>query len=539
MTMVATINNHQDSGKHDALYARYSSHSQDDSTSIAVQIESCERMAGRKLAHFIDQAKTGRTTGGRTELLRLIQEAEAGRIGKLYVYKFDRLGRAAETHVLVEDLERCGVEVVSVTEGTNALARGVQLVVAADYSRVLAERTRAGLIQRHKEGCWTGGPAPYGYQVIAAPDGKKRLAILPEEAEVVRFLFSTYLSESIGMKELARRLRQKTIPTRLGRPWQFTTLRGILTNRMVVGEVRYLRRCFRLNRDTGRRLPHFNEESSQLTQRDESLRIIDDETFGRVQERFAANGKRRPRGARELRPFTRHLFCAECGNVCHCRTSKNTKGEYHYYGCGKRQMQGPEACPNSVFVREDKLMDRVTRAMTAMFEDMDAVLVEAAAMAKETLDLNRNESDRLKAQMAEQDKLLVGLSRILIDPDIEPLAKKSIARQMAEAESKREQLREALEAVAVRGIANSDDLLADVRSAFLEARQNFAGLLTPPQLNRFIEEVAGPMLVMADGTVVQKNDDWAINDDARNESGDSLRAPSIAGGGFEPPTSGL
>ena len=237
--MVATINNHQDSGKHDALYARYSSHSQDDSTSIAVQIESCERMAGRKLVHFIDQAKTGRTTGGRTELLRLIQEAEAGRIGKLYVYKFDRLGRAAETHVLVEDLERCGVEVVSVTEGTNALARGVQLVVAADYSRVLAERTRAGLIQRHKEGCWTGGPAPYGYQIVAAPDGKKKLAIQPEEAEVVRFLFTNYLSESIGMKELARRLRQKNIPTRLGRPWQFTTLRGILTNRMTVGEVRY------------------------------------------------------------------------------------------------------------------------------------------------------------------------------------------------------------------------------------------------------------------------------------------------------------
>jgi site-specific DNA recombinase len=403
----------------------------------------------------------------------------------------------------------------------------------------LAERTRAGLIQRHKEGCWTGGPAPYGYQVIAAPDGKKKLAIQPEEAEVVRFLFTNYLSESIGMKELARRLRQKNIPTRLGRPWQFTTLRGILTNRMVVGEVRYLRRCFRLNRDTGRRLPHFNEESSQLTQRDESLRIIDDETFGRVQERFAANGKRRPRGPRELRPFTRHLFCAECGNVCHCRTSKNTKGEYHYYGCGKRQMQGREACPNSVFVREDKLMDRVTRAMTAMFEDMDAVLAEAAAMARETLDLNRNESERLKAQMAEQDKLLVGLSRILIDPDIEPLAKKSIARQMAEAESKREQLREALEAVAVRGIANSDDLLADVRSAFLEARQNFAGLLTPPQLNRFIEEVAGPMLVLPDGRVVQKNDEWSINDDARKESDDSLRAPGIAGGGFEPPTSGL
>lgn len=70
-------------------------------------------MAGRGLVQFIDQAKTGRTTGGRTELLRLIQEAEAGRIHKLYVYKFDRLGRAAETHVLVEDLERCRSPVMS------------------------------------------------------------------------------------------------------------------------------------------------------------------------------------------------------------------------------------------------------------------------------------------------------------------------------------------------------------------------------------------------------------------------------------------
>lgn len=527
------------SSKYDALYARYSSHAQDDGTSIAVQVEACEKAAGKSLRQFIDQAKTGRTTGGRTELLKLIQEAEAGKIGKLYVYKFDRLGRAAETHVLVEDLEHCGVEVVSVTEGTNALARGVQLVVAADYSRVLAERTRAGLIQRHKEGCWTGGPAPYGYQVVGTADGKKKLAVHPDEVETVRFLFKTYLEEAVGMKEIARRLRQKGIPTRQGGTWQFTTLRSILTNRMLIGEIRYLRRCFRLNRETGRRLPRFNDEADHLMQKDESLRIIDEEAFERVQQRFAANGSKRPRSPRELRAFTRHLFCAECGNVCHARTSKNTKGEYHYYGCGKRQAQGPEACPNAGHVREDKLMDRVTRAMASMFEDMDSVLSEAAEIARETLELNRNESDRIKAQMAEQDKLLQGLSRLLIDPDIEPMAKKSISRQMADAEGKREELRQALEAVAVRAVADADDLLGDCRQAFLEAKANFAGLLTPPQLNRFIEEVVGPMLVLPDGSVVQKDQDGAVNSDALKESGGSLRAPSIAGAGFEPTTSRL
>src|SRR5688500_16393232 len=105
--------------KADALYARYSSHQQDDSTSIEAQVESCERAGGAALAQYVDRAKTGRTMGGRTGLLRLIRDAEAGRIGRLFVDKFDRLGRAAETHVLIEDLERCGVQVVSATEGTN------------------------------------------------------------------------------------------------------------------------------------------------------------------------------------------------------------------------------------------------------------------------------------------------------------------------------------------------------------------------------------------------------------------------------------
>ena len=49
----------------------------------------------------IDEAKTGRTTGGRTALLRLIADAEAGKLRgcNLWVYKFDRLGRSGETIV--------------------------------------------------------------------------------------------------------------------------------------------------------------------------------------------------------------------------------------------------------------------------------------------------------------------------------------------------------------------------------------------------------------------------------------------------------
>lgn len=518
------------SGKYDAMYARYSSHAQDDGTSIAIQIDSCEKAAGKPLKHFIDEAKTGRTTGGRTELLKLISEAEAGRIERLYVYKFDRLGRAAETHVLVEDLEQHGVEVISVTEGTNALARGVQLVVAADYSRVLAERTRDGLVQRHKQGCWTGGPPPYGYRVIQAADGKKRLAIHPDEAATVRFVFETYDSEAVSLKEIANRVRDRGVPTRLGGPWGFTTVRGILTNYMVVGEVRFLRRCYKLNRTTGKRLPKWRDQDRHLVSRDESLRIIDDAIFERVQKRLAENSVERPRGVAELRPFTRHLFCGECGCVYYCRKSKNAKGEYRYYSCGRRMAKRAGECGNTATVREDRLLARIQAAMTAVFDNMDGVLDEVMAMSREALELNRSESSRLKGEIAEADKMLAGLSRLLVDPEIEAGAKKAIARQLSVHDTKRDQLRQALEAVAVQSVSDMDELMTDCRQAFLEAKTNFASLMTQTQINRFVADVIGPMAVLPDGRIAQKE---AVL------TAEAMRTAGIAGAGLEPATSGL
>jgi len=84
--------------------------------------------------------------------------------------------------VLVEDLESFDVQVISVTERTNALAREVQLVVAADFSRVLGERTRSGMVQRHRQHQWTGGEPPYGYRVVQDAADRKRPAVEEIEA---------------------------------------------------------------------------------------------------------------------------------------------------------------------------------------------------------------------------------------------------------------------------------------------------------------------------------------------------------------------
>src|SRR5688500_944190 len=181
--------------RHDAIYARYSSHAQDDGTSIEVQLEQCERAAGGECKHYIDRAKSGRAMGGRAQLLAMLADAADGKLRRVFVYKFDRLGRDAETHTIVRDLEENGVEVLSATEGTNALARGIQLVVAEDYSRQLANRTRDGLVKRFEQGGFTGGVAPYGY-CVETKDGRRVLVIDPAEAETIRDVARQYLTGS-------------------------------------------------------------------------------------------------------------------------------------------------------------------------------------------------------------------------------------------------------------------------------------------------------------------------------------------------------
>src|SRR5437762_1307318 len=66
----------------DAVYARYSSHRQDDGTSIDVQLDACRRAAGGPLAEYIDRARTGRAIANREELRRLLDDAAAGRVGR-------------------------------------------------------------------------------------------------------------------------------------------------------------------------------------------------------------------------------------------------------------------------------------------------------------------------------------------------------------------------------------------------------------------------------------------------------------------------
>jgi len=288
--------------KKTAIYARYSSHAQDGGTSIDVQVEACSHgLQAGKFREYVDRARTGRSIAGRESLLQLLADTEAGQIDRVVVYKYDRLGRnLAETSAIIAQLEDCGVDVSSVSEGKDALARGMHLVISEHYSRVLADRTRDGLMQRFKQGAWTGGPPPYGYRIVER-DGLKCLAIDEAEAPAIRSMFRDYL-DGKGLKEIASDLRQRGVPTRRGGPWTFSSVRSILHNEIYGGKARFNRRQFKLNRKTGRRVPQWRDPKDVAWREDETLRIIPAKDYAEVERRMAerARPNSRPRSSASI-----------------------------------------------------------------------------------------------------------------------------------------------------------------------------------------------------------------------------------------------
>lgn len=242
-----------------AIYTRVSTDQglEQDFNSLDAQSEASQAYirsqahAGWTLTH--GKYDDGGFSGGNTDrpaLQRLLQDIQAGQIDIIVVYKVDRLTRSlADFAKLVELFDTHGVSFVSVTQQFNTttsmgrLTLNVLLSFAQFEREVTSERIRDKIAASKRKGLWVGGPLPLGYRM---QDGK--IAVVPEEAETVRHIFSRYLelgSVGVLMRDLKQRdIRTKTWPhksggTRGGVHFGRGTLFYLLRNRFYIGEVSY------------------------------------------------------------------------------------------------------------------------------------------------------------------------------------------------------------------------------------------------------------------------------------------------------------
>jgi DNA invertase Pin-like site-specific DNA recombinase len=203
---------------------------------------------------YDDPAQSGGTLE-RPGLEQLMDAVERGTIHVIVIYKIDRLTRSLGDFVRLMDLfEKFDVSFVSVTQNFDTsdsmgrLVLNILLTFAQFEREMVADRVRDKILAMKQRGRWTGGPPPYGYDVV---DG--RLIVNPIEADQVRHIFRRFL-ELGSYVALKRELQAQGMRTKIWTNRKGTQTGGgvvssgmvynMLSSRFYVGEVPHYDRAY-------------------------------------------------------------------------------------------------------------------------------------------------------------------------------------------------------------------------------------------------------------------------------------------------------
>ena len=298
---------------------RVSTKGQVDKNDIPLQKKSCRDFAEHQPGWIIRKEFQEKGISGfkisaddRDAVQELKKAAENKEFDILLVFMFDRIGRIDnETPFVVEWFINHGIEVWSVNEGQQKMESQVDKLMnyirfwqANGESQKTSIRVKARLHQLVEEGVYTGGCAPFGYQLVKSgvinKKGKELLTLetVSDEVDIVKLIFDRTVKEGIGSYKMAEYINGMNVRTHSGAKFQANTIKRILSNPIYCGY--YVR-------------------GGATSKRIEELQIIDDRVFDDAQkileQRRCSNDQKvqLARSAKSSTMLGGNIYCAHCG----------------------------------------------------------------------------------------------------------------------------------------------------------------------------------------------------------------------------------
>ncbi|MBK8482438.1 MAG: recombinase family protein [Proteobacteria bacterium] len=295
----------------------------------------------------------------------------------------------------MERFEKKNVGFVSITQhfdtssSMGRLVLNVLLSFAQFERELISERTRDKIAAARRRGKWTGGPPVLGYRVDT---DRRALAVVPDEAEVVRLAFELYLkTRSIGA--VAARLNslghtQKRHTTKGGkqvggRPWDKNAVHRLLRNPLYAGKVRLKDEL------------HPGEQPP----------LVSTDVFERVEKCLA--GRSTGRGVRRSRRpeflLTGILRCQACDSAMTSSMGRGRNGKsYRYYRCYREASEGTP-CPTGLVAADQVEGDVIAQVREA---------AKKGDLQREILaDLNEDDGSQAEVQ-AQRERLTARLAEM-------------------------------------------------------------------------------------------------------------------------------
>lgn len=178
----------------------------------------------------------------RPQLIRLLADAEAGRIGGIIVWKLDRFSRTVIDFLsTAERLTSLDVGLISVQERLDTSGPGGRFMITMLMSLAQLEREqtseRVKHVIRHKRslGEFTGGAVPAGMRSVGAV-GHRILEVDPAYGASVTACWSLVIGGAT-LLQVADHLQEAGVPTLRGKRWAKAQVSRLLAKRSYIGQL--------------------------------------------------------------------------------------------------------------------------------------------------------------------------------------------------------------------------------------------------------------------------------------------------------------
>ncbi len=303
------------------IYARFSSDDQSEQ-SANDQLQACEAVAKSRgwvvAGLWKDEAISG-AIFARPGLQALLEAARKGQGDIIMAESLSRFSRdLGDMAGIRRTIEAAGAKLFTLAEGECSLIHvGLLGVMNEKYLADLAEMTRRGMHARAADGRVVGGRR-YGYK--SKPETLRGVEIDSAEADIVVEIYERYLAGE-SPRAICEDLNKRKIPGPTGGLWRPNTINGdrkrkvgILENPIYGGKIVFGRTRMKRDADTRKRIHDLRSEDAWTIIEAPELAIVPSELFAAVRARKEARGGERPEKARRRkRLFSGMVKCAECG----------------------------------------------------------------------------------------------------------------------------------------------------------------------------------------------------------------------------------
>lgn len=425
---------------------------------------------------YADEGITGTSVEKRNDFQRMMADCRRGLIDRIVVKSISRFARnTMECLETIRELKNIGVSVlfeeqnIDTADMSSEMVTAVHASFAQQESKSISDNVRWGFRRRMETGQFNTCRAPYGFRLKQGT-----LEIVPQEAEVVRYIFSEYLNGA-SPKSIATQLAKNNVG---GRNWTHRSIEYILQNERYMGSALLMKRY---STDT---LPHkmkYNHGERQMYLAEGiNEAIISKEDFEKVKRLRKRRVEARPTPTHDIKPFSKKIRCGKCGAVYRSRTINGTR----YWSCMTYD-RGANLCAVSP-VPENQLCNAFLRLyynlkhypiLQQMLYDLKTIRERSLLWCEDIVDLNKQISE-----VSSQNQMLAELKKHgLIDPDIFIVQANELAQQLREIKLRKERL---ISSNSDSAITNTQELLA-----ILEDGPDFLDSFSPELFSELIDQI--------------------------------------------------